>query len=194
MKKLTIATWTAILSGISASGIADSESGVYVGGSVGKAHLNYNNLWRYDSQDNAYKLVAGYKFDLSSDWYLAVETSYRDWGSFESNIRSINSISSNSTHDLTSVDLFVIAGYEWGDLGVFGKAGRSLIDSDVRGWNSVAGEFSSSNSEEFHAFGVGVNYDFGGVSVRAEYEIFNESLNGITDVPSMLSIGATYSF
>lgn len=189
MKKLILTTCSVIFSGVCANSFAESDDGIYIGASVGKAHLDYRHSLIYDGNDTAYKVLAGYKFDLSSAWNLAIEASYRDFGSFNA-----NHIAGVVNEDLTSIDLFAVLGYDWGDFGVFGKAGRSRMESDVDARNTIHGDYSATRVNNDYAFGLGARYDFGDFAVRAEYEVFNDVLYGFNEIPSMFTVGAEYSF
>lgn len=159
---------------------AGSDSGVYWGGSMGQASLS-TDIGSFDVNEDAsgYKLLLGYNFGLIPTIDLAVEADYRDFGSFENN-------TSNFQTDLTSIDVYGLAGFNFGPMGVFGKLGYSNTDMD-----GSTGDFQFSESDSNTTYGLGAKIGLGSLAVRAEYEVFD--LDNVDDV-SMTSLGVTLTF
>jgi outer membrane immunogenic protein len=183
MKKMQWLILVIVLTAFSSNGMADTDTGIYLGGSVGNTNGRGSSSFDLDQSDTSYKIIAGYKFDLSSSWDIAIEASYRDFGVFENRERQYES-------DETSLDLTALVGYSWGEFGLFGKAGRSQLKRDVR----IRESRNPDDTINLYILGIGADYDFNKLSIRAEYELFNDVLYGFDDSTSMFSIGATYSF
>lgn len=169
--------------------LAGSDSGLYVGGSVGTAEVDYSdddpdfgNLDDIDfnDDDNAYKVFAGYNFGLVPLLNLAVEASYINFGKYEDEIESVK-----SKVELDAVTLSGLVGFNLGPIGLFGKAGFVNWDGDFK---SALGNASESGTDP--AYGVGAKVQLGSFAVRAEYEMFD--LDNF-DV-DYYSIGASYTF
>lgn len=159
---------------------AGSDSGIYIGGSMGQADLKTGDP-NFDINEDAsgYKVIFGYNFGLVPTIDLAIEADYRDFGSFENNASNIQS-------DLTSVDVYGLAGFNFGPIGVFGKLGFSNTDVDL-----VIDDVRQKDSDSSNTYGIGAKIGLGSLAVRAEYEVFD--LDGIDDM-SMTSLGVTLTF
>lgn len=149
---------------------AGTDSGLYLGGSVGNAEIDYDdNLPEFDSidfkdDDTAYKVFGGYNFGVLPLLDLAVEGGYIDFGTQE---QFINDAFGNQTVGVTGLTVSGLAGLTLGPLGLFGKAGVINWDSDVTNFS-----FDDANSGTDAAYGVGAKVQLGSFAVRAEYEIF----------------------
>lgn len=159
---------------------AGDESGLYFGGSVGQSAIDaeVNNI-SFDEDTTGYKVLFGYNFGLIPLIDLAVEADYRDFGSFENGRYGV-------TSDVTSVDVYGLAGVNLGPLGLFAKLGYADTDADT-----TVGRVKVATSESSNTFGVGARIQLGSFAVRAEYEEFD--IDNIEDL-SMWSVGATVTF
>jgi outer membrane immunogenic protein len=160
---------------------AGDDTGLYFGGSVGQSAIDTSVRdigFNFDENATGYKLLLGYNFGLIPLIDLAVEADYRDFGSFE-NGRGIET-------DVTSVDVYGLAGVNLGPLGLFAKVGYADSDIDV-----VAANLKSTNSESSNTWGLGARVQLGSFAVRAEYEKFD--VDNIDDL-AMWSLGATVTF
>ena len=159
---------------------AGDESGLYIGGSVGQSGIDASvDDIGFDEDATGYKVLFGYNFGLIPLIDLAVEADYRDFGSFKDGKNNIKS-------DITSVDVYGLAGLNLGLLGVFAKVGYA--DTDV---DTVVEDGKFTSSESSNTYGIGARIQLGSLAVRAEYEEFD--VDNIDDL-SMWSLGATYTF
>ena len=79
MKKLTHIGCGAVLLFLSSLAWAGSESGLYLGGSLGSADLDVSSpTVNFNDDDTGYKIFAGYNFGLIPLIDLAIEGSYVD--------------------------------------------------------------------------------------------------------------------
>lgn len=166
---------------------AVADSGFYVGGSVGGAAIEANIgdtgipglPASLDEDDIAYKFFLGYTFDLPVV-YFAAEAGYIDFGKPE-----IGVLSERITLDTTGFNMWGIAGIEAGPVDLFAKLGYISWEVDVSGLG--AGLSEDGNDP---AYGLGLSFGLGPVSVRGEYEVYDLD---DADV-SMLSVGVVYQF
>lgn len=180
MKKLIASTTAGLLLAISSASWAGSDSGLYIGGSLGSSGINTKvDDIKFDEDATGYKLILGYNFGLVPLVDLAVEADYRDFGSFKNGSSGIKS-------DVNTVDLYGVAGLNFGPFGVFAKAGYADADFET---HFDGGKFTDSDSSA--TYGLGAKFQLGSLAVRAEYETFD--LDNIKDL-SMWSVGATVTF
>jgi len=180
MKTILSASIAGLLISCSAASWAGSDSGLYIGGSVGSSGLDTQiSEVNFNEDATGYKVILGYNLGLVPLVDLAVEADYRDFGSFDNGAQGINS-------DLTSVDLYGLAGLNFGPLGVFAKAGFADTDFDAR---FDGGSVSQGDTNP--SYGVGAKFQLGSLALRAEYETFD--MDEIDDL-SMWSLGATVTF
>ncbi len=174
--------------GASSLASAGSDSGVYIGGSVGTAEVDYSDedpdFGNFDidfnDDDNAYKVFAGYNFGLVPFLNLSVEASYIDFGKYEDEIANVK-----GKVELDAVTLTGLVGFNLGPVGVFGKAGVANWDGDFK---STVGDASESGTDP--VYGIGAKVQLGSFAVRAEYEMFD-----LDDFEvDYYSIGASYTF
>ena len=172
----------------STSVMAGSESGFYLGGSLGSATIKAEGQtptgddFDFNEEDSAYKIFAGYNFGIIPLIDLAVEGSYVDFGNPNSTLSSGTKVE----YDLAGWDVFGLAALTFGPFSVFGKAGVIAWDSDV-----AIDDFKVSDSGSDPAYGLGAKIQFGSLAVRAEYEYFDVSQ--FNDV-YLTSIGLSYNF
>ena len=166
---------------------ANADSGFYVGGSVGGATIeaNFGDTGipgfpeDIDEDDNAYKVFAGYKFDLPVV-DLGVEAGYVDFGAPE-----IDVLTEEVELEPTGINLWGIAGIEAGPVDLFAKVGYISWDIEA----SVQGQSVSDDGSDL-GYGLGLSFGLGSLSVRGEYEVYDVD---DADV-SMLSLGLVYQF
>jgi len=172
----------------SASVMAGSESGFYVGGSIGQATVKdkgqtpNNEDFDFTEEDAGYKIFAGFNFGIIPLIDLAVEGSYVDFG------KPSGTAADGSTVeiDLVGWDAFGLAALTFGPFSVFGKVGLLSWDSDVN-FDGNTGSDSGSDS----AYGLGAKFILGPIALRAEYEYFD--VNELDDL-YMVSAGLSYTF
>jgi opacity protein-like surface antigen len=180
MKKFTVLVCSLFLLSISGLATAGQESGLYIGGSLGQAWLDISeNDVDFDDDDWGYKIFAGYNFGLIPLLDLAVEGSYVDFG--EASSREIG----NQDVDITGWDVFGLACFNLGPIGVFGKVGQIWWDSD----SDAIQDFLDDSGNDM-AYGIGVRFQIGSIALRAEYELFDLD---IADV-DYVSVGAAWTF
>ena len=185
MKKLITAPLFFILGSLPLVSWAGSESGLYIGGSIGQSSLeddrDFDDVsFNVDDDDNGYKILFGYNFGVLPLLDLGVEANYRDYGSFSEGGAEVS---------VDSAELFGIIGLTLGPVGLFGKVGYSdtSVDKSFEAIDDV--EFNDSDSAT--AYGVGAKMSFGAFGIRAEYEELD--LDAVDDL-NMISVGATYTF
>ena len=163
------------------AGTAQADSGFYIGGSVGSALIESEDVdGDFDEDDFAAKIFAGYNIDaFVID--LAVEGGYVDFGNPSDTV-----LGSERELDVTGWNLFALAGVELGPVGVFAKAGMISWDVDA----SLDGVRRSDSGTD-PAYGVGVRFSLWSAEIRAEYEYFDvESIDEL----SMVSVGVAWTF
>ncbi|WP_111494975.1 MULTISPECIES: outer membrane beta-barrel protein [Marinobacter] len=169
---------------MSAAAHAGSDSGVYVGASVGQAQVDFDDELPdvgevdFDDDDTAYKIFAGYNFGLIPLVDLAVEGAYVDFGKFKGDIGSI----SDRDLDVDGWTAAGLAGVNLGPIGVFGKVGAINWDSDFDGLGDEDG------TDPF--YGVGARFSLFSFQVRAEYERYDLDDFDI----DYFSVGAAFTF
>ena len=189
MKNSVSKTQTALLLAVFAFAplSANADSGFYVGGSLGGATIeaNFGDTGipgfpvDIDEDDTAYKVFAGYKFDLPV-LDLGVEAGYVDFGAPE-----IDVLAEEVDLEPTGINLWGIAGIEAGPVDLFAKLGYISWDIEA----SVQGQSVSDDGSDL-GYGVGLSFGLGSLSVRGEYEVYDVE---DADV-SMLSLGLVYQF
>ena len=168
--------------------IAGSESGFYLGGSLGQATIKAKGQtpggddFDFNEDDPGYKIFAGYNFGVIPLMDLAVEGSYVDFGNPNTTLTTGNRIE----YDLAGWDLLGLAALTLGPFSVFGKAGVIAWDADV-----LIDDVKSSESGSDPVYGLGVKLHFGSVAARAELEYFD--INEVNDA-YLASIGLSYTF
>jgi outer membrane immunogenic protein len=165
---------------VSGNCFAGSDSGVYIGASVGQSYIDQESVFDRDDSASAYKAVVGYNFGWIPTVDLAVEGSFRDLGTYSGGDFGM---------DITTMDLYGVAGFKLAAVGLFGKLGVSRFDSGTE-YDGLNIDSNSTN----YSYGIGARANLGSVSFRAEYEMFNEQVFKLNDSISMVSVGATYTF
>ncbi|RUM94496.1 MAG: porin family protein [Thiothrix sp.] len=185
MNKLILTTSSLLLLSLSNLTWAGSETGFYLGGSVGSADLDGsirdgNTDVNIKDDDNGYKIFAGYNFGVVPLIDLAIEGSYVDFGEGASSIQG-----TDATVGVIGWDAFGVAGFKLGPIGVFAKAGAIAWDSESK---VVGNKLDDSGSDP--AYGAGVRLQLGSLALRAEYEVFDIEAAEVEYV----SIGAAWTF
>ena len=182
MKKLITAPLFFILGSLPLVSWAGSESGLYVGGSIGQSSAEADfdlgkSSFNVDDDDNGYKIFFGYNFGVLPLLDLGIEADYRDYGTFGGD---------NVETSIDSSELFGVVGLTLGPFGLFGKIGYSDTSLET-GFSNL--DVNSSDSAT--AYGIGAKLSVGPFGIRAEYETLD--LDAVDDL-NMISIGATYTF
>ena len=156
-----------------------ADNGFYLGGSVGNANLDIEDLGGFDEadfkgDDTGYKLIAGIR---PLDWF-AVEASYVNFGEPEDTV-----LGSRLEAEGDGISAFAVGFLALGPVDVFAKGGLISWDS------KISGSFDDDGTD--FAYGVGAQFRVWSISLRAEYEIFDVS--DVDDL-SMISVGATFTF
>ena len=165
---------------------AGSESGFYLGASVGNADSSaeYKNTAAgdvsFDDADTGYKVFLGYNFGVVPFLNLAVEGSYVDFGTAKGTVAG-----SNAESKVNGVDAFGLVGFNLGPVALFAKAGAINWDSETTVLSSTV-----NRSGTDPAYGVGLQFQLGSVGLRAEYEVFDLDEVEI----GFASIGMSYTF
>lgn len=181
---------TLVLIGVAFTPLAaTADSGFYIGGSLGGATLEAefdptdfpvpNLPSSIDEDDTAYKLFAGYRFDLPAI-DLGVEAGYVNFGEPEVDI-----LGEELVLDPTGINLWGIASLDAGVIDVFAKLGYIMWDVEAE----ILGESVSDDGSDI-GYGVGLSFGLGPVDIRGEYELYD-----IEDADvSMLSLGIVFQF
>lgn len=165
---------------LAASGsVLAADNGIYLGGSVGQANLEVDNLAGlsaadFDGDDTAFKVIAGFR---PLDWF-AVEASYVDFGNPDATV-----LGERFEAQADGISAFAVGFFAIGPVDIFGKLGGINWDSNFSGG-------LKSDGTDF-AYGVGAQFRFLSLSARVEYEGFD--LSDVDDL-NMISIGLTYTF
>ena len=172
MHKVILAT--ALLLASSGAAIA-ADNGIYLGGSIGQANLEIDDLGGvnaldFKGDDTAYKFIVGIR---PLDW-LAVEASYVNFGEPEDN---------GIEAEGDGISAFVVGFLTFGPVDLFAKGGLVSWDTEI------SGSFDSDGTD--FSYGAGAQFRVWGLSIRAEYEVFDA--DNVEDL-SMASIGATWTF
>lgn len=166
---------------LSNTATAGSESGLYLGGSIGQATVTAKGQDpgdpEFNEDDASYKIFLGYNFGIIPLIDLAVEGSYVDFGKPSGN---------NAEIDIVGWDAFGLAALTLGPFSVFGKMGVISWDSD----SSFNGTTASDSGSD-PAYGIGAKFILGGLALRAEYEYFD--VNELSDL-YMVSAGLSLTF
>lgn len=179
MKKLLASSILLAACSFPLTTLAGTDSGLYIGGSVGQSSVEEDfDIGSIDEEDTGYKVFLGYNFGILPLVDLAVEADYRDFGTFENG--------DVVTVDLVAYDIYGIAGFNLGPVGLFGKVGYTNTEAD---FDYALGD--SSNSDSATTYGVGAKVQLGSLALRAEYETFD--IDDVDDL-NMVSVGAVVTF
>ena len=190
MKKKALKSLPAFLLLLPFGSANAADSGFYIGGSVGQATLELptDPDFEFDENDTAWKLLAGYNWDLGK-FDIGIEAGYAYLGE-----PGIGDSTASIQYELGGFNGFGLAGFEIGPVDLFAKAGFIAWDSEVRiDGSEVPPEFRFSDTEtgtDF-AYGIGASWNVGKLGIRAEYEGYDIQ---DTDTVFMWSLGLTYRF
>ena len=146
-------------------------AGFYAGASYGNTTLEIDEPgFSFDADDPSYKVFAGFRFLK----FVGVEASYVDLGS--PNDGSV-------TIETTGWSGFGVGVLPLGPFGLFAKVGMIAADTEI------TGVLDESNTDP--AYGIGAEFGFSKISIRAEYELFD--IEDTEDV-YMISVGAAWRF
>jgi len=160
---------------------AAADNGIYFGASLGQANVEVENITvgstigDFKGDDTSWKLIAGIR---PLDWF-GVEASYVNFGEPEDRIGG-----QKVKADGDGISAFAVGFLAVGPIDLFAKGG--LIS-----WDSKLARSGFDEDGTDFAYGVGAQFRLLGLSVRAEYEIFDAE--DVEDL-NMLSIGVTYTF
>ena len=165
------------------------QDGWFIGGSIGSAQVEANvdpgNLPtqppKFDESDFGWKLFGGYNWVLARTFGLGFEAGYVDLGNPSGNVSALP-----VQLDPTLFDVFAVAGFDIGPVGIFGKVGYAWWDVDV----DLEG-VSSSDSGNDVAYGIGARFNLFSLEFRGEYELFDIS---DVDDASLWSVGVVWRF
>jgi opacity protein-like surface antigen len=161
---------------------ADEEQGLYIGGGVGQVNVDIDDfddlattVDKYSSDDTAYKLFAGWRFNKN----IALQLDYSNYGSPTDEILP-------GVEATTEIDGFqpnIVGTLPLGPVELFAKAGYLFYNVDFRirgpgGTTSIDGD-----GQEF-VYGAGLGFTvLGKLNVRAEYEVLE--VDDVDDVNSL---------
>lgn len=178
MRKLLIGTVLAL-----AATTARAEIGFYLGAGVSQSDIDGFEE-NFEIDETAWKAIVGFRpIDL-----LAVELNYMDLGSTEEAAGPLN-----FEADATAISGFVL-GYlpiPVPIIDVYAKAGLAYweLDGSLRSALTTIADLDESGTE--FAYGAGAQLNFGGLSLRLEYEKFDiENTDGL----DLYTLGATWTF
>lgn len=177
---------TAVITALAATGMAgllstpaaeaqENTGGPYLGVGWGQFNVDVDNLSDagtvagniIDSDDNAWKAFAGWRFNP----YLSLELAYVDLGSPSDRFDGSGS-SGNYRLDISGFTPYVIGTLPLGPVELFGKVGYYFYDVDLRlDLDSPGPDIDSGSSRQDFVYGGGVGVTFlEHLHVRAEYE------------------------
>lgn len=183
MKPLIPFTLAVSLFAVSGTTLAGSDSGLYLGASVGQAQLDFDDELAdigdvdFDDDDTGYKIFGGYNLGLIPLVDLAVEGAYVDFGKFSGTLGPL----SNADFEVDGWTGAGLAGFTLGPVGLFAKAGFISWDGDFDGG-------SDDGTDPF--YGLGARFNLFSFQVRAEYERYDLDNFDI----DYFSVGAAYTF
>ena len=177
MRKAILLT-SAVLLGAGAPAAFAADNGFYLGGSVGQANVEVENIGGvgaadFDGEDTAFKFIAGIR---PLDW-LAVEASYVNFGEPDDTVQGTRIETEGD-----GISAFAVGFLAAGPVDLFAKAGLITWDTNVSGLDEDGTDF---------AYGVGAQFRIWSLSLRAEYEKFE--VDQIDDL-NLLSVGVTFTF
>jgi opacity protein-like surface antigen len=186
--------------------VADDDLfGLYVGGAVGDARVRASpgslvssqaggttllNASDFDATHSAFKVMAGVR-PIS---LLGAEIAYMDFGHPSGNLGA-----APSSVDLKGAAVFAVTYLPVSVVDVIVKVGLARLENTLTGYGSfgdVGSGYSTSSlfrldrTNTNFAIGGGLQYAFGPLAVRAEYERY-EAAGGS---PSLLTAGVTWTF
>ena len=185
-RRLPLSVTAALLASFVALAPAESQAGVYIGGSVGQAYIEVDTgtpivPQTFDEDDFGFKALAGYEFSFTAIT-LGIEVDYVDFGAPSGDVAG-----TQFEVEADGIAGFGTAGFDLGPLGIYGKYGVISWDASF----SVDGFDAGSDDGTDTAYGVGMKFGVGSLEVRGEYEIYD--IEDSEDV-AMLSVGLVWRF
>jgi OOP family OmpA-OmpF porin len=175
MKSRAFAIATALALACAAAPAFSVDKGFYLGAALGQSESGLRDSnFNFKDRDQGYKLIAGIRA-LS---LLAVEINYVDLGT-----SSVGGAQAKTK----AADGFAMVFLPIPVVDVYGKLGFVSWKTDASAPSLPS--FRTTGSDL--AYGAGVQIHFGSLSARLEYEAFDAQAAA---KPTMLSLGATYTF
>jgi opacity protein-like surface antigen len=150
-----------------------------------------------DQKDQGYGLFVGYQFHKN----FGLELSYKDLGESQNNTTYNDGKTLRATNERQHGSLDLVANAEIAkDFKVFAKVGYGAIYSEQTGVDNSTengvgrqGKIGESESEQGANYGIGAQYNFGKLFVRAEYEQLPEIGSRTKDTGTALAEPKVYS-
>jgi OOP family OmpA-OmpF porin len=182
--KIKVVASTALLMGLTSFSSHAVDNGIYLGASVGQSGVEIDDAIQgvdidYSADTTGFKVIAGWRF---LDW-LSVEGNYVDLGSADDTVQG-----QRIETDIDGISLAVVGFLPIGPVDLFARVGAIDWSADL----SVSGTgINGSDDGTDLTYGVGAQFRVWGLSLRAEYEVFDIS---DIDTVDMISVGATWTF
>ncbi len=175
MKSHAFAVATALTLACATAPAFSVDKGVYLGAALGQTESGLRDSnFNFKDRDQGYKLIAG----IRVLGLLAVELNYVDLGT-----SSVGGAQAKTK----AADGFAMVFLPIPLVDVYGKLGYVSWKTDAS--SPTLASFRTTGSDL--AYGAGVQVHFGSLSARLEYEAFDAREAA---KPTMLSLGATYTF
>ncbi len=160
---------------------SDVATGFYAGGGLNQSRFQADNfsVADIDKEDNSWKVIAGFRFNPN----MALEANYIDFGKATSPSVAIGG---PFGAEAEAFALYAVGYWPIGSLDLYAKLGAAQIDAK----GSVAAVLFKDSATEL-AYGAGLQYRWGNLAARAEYEKYNTDIVGDLD---LITIGLTYTF
>jgi OOP family OmpA-OmpF porin len=186
----------------------EDAPGAYLGLSVGQTKIDefcdvFSGASSCDDTDVGWKIFAGYQFNR----FFAVEGGYVDLGKASASVSGVQdpffecgTISGSLEAEAWGAFASAVATIPIGQrFGIFGKVGGAYTDAELTasGTSSLCGAGSDSLSDDGVnlTFGVGAKFDIlRNLSIRAEWERFNDVGGDFEADVDLISAGVAYKF
>lgn len=160
------------------------DNGIYLGAGVGQSSVEFdgdisNVDFNFDASATSYKIIAGWRF---IDW-LAVEANYVDLGKSDDRV-----LGEKMETDIDGFSASVVGFLPIGPVDAYARVGAVDWSADI---TSPALDLQGSDDGTDLTYGVGAQFRIWGLSIRAEYEIFDIE---DADTIDLLSLGVTWTF
>jgi opacity protein-like surface antigen len=156
---------------------AEPQIGVYVGGGITQSRFDDDqfSVTDVDDEDSSWKAIAGFRAHRN----FAFEANYVNFG------KASEAAPGSSFADAEGFALYGVGVLPVGPVELFAKAGGARLKSKYD-----FGTPADDNSTKF-AYGGGVQFRLGPVSLRGEYEQYETDTIGNI---KLITVGATYTF
>ena len=159
------------------------DNGIYLGAGIGQSGVEFDEDFQgtnldFDASATAYKVIAGWRF---IDW-LSIEANYVDLGSGDDRVAG-----QLIETDIDGFSLSALGFLPIGPVDLFARVGAIDWNADL----SAPGIGSGSDDGTDLTYGVGAQFRVWGLSLRAEYEVFDIS---DADTVDMISASVTWTF